>query len=218
MRIGLIVTVLIVMLIVMLIVSTLFGYLLVQEDLALNQVEYNLTHPFMELLVQNYTMTLRPYNVTYIGQSMNNFTPFYPNYTVTWGRLNLSFNAPYPGYLIFNGTATLANNDPALTRTVSNNNPSLCSWIVYVSNQKPTYRNLSTVPEPDITLFYHYFGNSRLFINLTSAAWVYLCPIQSLTYHIPLNKGENYIIIDNENSAEAITITFSAKYVGFHTS
>ncbi len=181
-----------------------------------NVTEYNLTHPYTEVLYYQKTINLPKYNETIspFNSSYNYNTGRY-SYTATdnftWGRFNTSFNAPYPGYIVFNATSTLANSG----------SPSICRWEVSESN-KLGWRNSTTNNVVYFNTTYTYkdrfLGNDGLFVNLTSASWTELCPIQSITYYIPVNKGENYIIIDNNNSTQGQTITFSAKYVGFHTS
>jgi hypothetical protein len=182
-----------------------------------NITEYNLTHPYIEVLYYQHTINLPRYNTTYTYNSTgyNSYTGFYSgftyNYTVKWGRFNTSFNAPYAGYLIFNGTSTIENNP----------SPSTCEWVVYESN-KLGYRNVSTTKSylynTTYTYIDHYPGNDGLFVNLTSAPFTELCPVQSITYNIPVSKGENYLLIDSENSTQGQTVTFSVKYVGLHTS
>ena len=181
-----------------------------------NTTEYNLTHPYTEVLYSEQTVNLPRYNTTYTYNSTgyNSYTGLYSgftyNYTVTWGRFNTSFSAPYPGYLIFNGTSTLANK------------PLLCAWEVYESNKAPNWRNSSKTTSSffntSYTYIYHYMGNDGLFIDLTSAPWAILCPAQSTTYYIPVNKGMNYLFVDSENTTQGQTVTFSVKYVGLHTS
>jgi hypothetical protein len=182
-----------------------------------NTTEYNLTHPYTEVLYYQHTINLPKYNTTYTfnATGYNSYTGLYSgftyNYTVTWGSFNTSFNAPYAGYLIFNGTSTIENIP----------SPSTCVWLVYVST-KLGYRNVSTTKSylynTTYTYVYHYPGNDGLFINLTSAPFTELCPLQAVTYDIPVSKGENYLVIDSENSTQGQTVTFSVKYVGLHTS
>ncbi len=182
-----------------------------------NSTEYNLTHPYMEVLYYQHIINLPEYNATYTYNSTgyNSYTGLYSgftyNYTVKWGRFNTSFNAPYSGYLIFNGTSTIENNP----------SPSTCAWAVYESN-KLSYRNVSTTKSylynTTYTYIDHYPGNDGLFVNLTSAPFTELCPVQSVTYIIPVSKGENYLLVDSENSTQGQTVTFSVKYVGLHTS
>ena len=182
-----------------------------------NTTEYNLTHPYTEVLYYQHTINLPKYNITYTYNSTgyNSYTGLYSgftyNYTEKWGIFNTSFNAPYPGYLIFNGTSTIENNP----------NPFLCEWEVFESN-KLGYRNVSTTKSylynTTYTYIYHFQGNDGLFINLTSVPFTELCPAQSVTYNIPISKGENYLLISTENSTQGQTVTFSVKYVGLHTS
>lgn len=182
-----------------------------------NETEYNLTHPYTKVLYYQNTVNLPEYNTTYTLNSTgyNPYTGLYSgftyNYTLKWGRFNTSFNAPYSGYLIFNGTSTLENNPSSYN----------CAWFVYETN-KLGYKNVSTTKSylfnTTYTYIYHYQGNDGLDINLYSAPSAELCPLQSVTYYIPINKGKNYLVIDNENSTQGQTITFSAKYVGFYNS
>ena len=182
-----------------------------------NTTEYNLTHPYTEVLYYQHTINLPEHNTTYTYNSTgyNSYTGLYSgftyNYTVKWGRFNTSFNAPYAGYLIFNGTSTIENNPSSST----------CAWAVYESN-KLGYRNISTTKNylynTTYTYIYHYPGNDGLFVKLTSAPLTELCPVQLVTYNIPVSKGENYLLIDSENSTQGQTVTFSVKYVGLHTS
>ena len=178
----------------------------------------NLTTPlYRKPVFAQHTINLPRYNYTYTysstgyNSSTGLLSSFTYNYTVTWGRFNYSFYVPYPGYLIFNGTSTLANHP----------SPSTCLWVVYESN-KLGYHNVSTTKSllnnAIYTYIYHYPGLDGLFVNLTSSPFVELCPIQSVTYYIPINKGVNYLLIDNINSTQGATVTFSAEYVGFHTS
>lgn len=179
-----------------------------------NATENNLTTPYSEVLyyqktlnLPKYNESISPFNDTY-DYSTGSYS-YYATDNFTWGRFNISFNAPYPGYIVFNGTSTLSNK------------PSACAWTIYESD-KISWRNSTIVSEvlSGSTFIYtdRFLGNDRLFINLTSTPWVELCPMQSVTYLIPVNKGENYLFIDNDNSTQGQTITFSAKYVGFHTS
>jgi hypothetical protein len=181
-----------------------------------NITEYNLTHPYTQVLYSEHTINLPRYNYTYTYNSTgyNSYTGLYSgftyNYTVTWGRFNYSFDAPYSGYLIFNGTGTIANK------------PSTCAWEVYESDKTPSWRNSSTTTSvlfnTTYTYTYHYPGVDGLFVDLTATPWATLCPAQSVTYYIPVNRGRNYLFIDSENSTTGQTITFSLKYVGLHTS
>ena len=173
-----------------------------------NTTEYNLTHPYTSVLYNQQTTNLARYNES--NYTYNSALGIY-YYNVTWGSVNYSFNVPYPGYLIFNGTSTVPNNP----------SPSTCAWQVYVSN-KLGLRNISSTFTGDNAGYiykyaYRYQGADELFINLTSTPFVELCPVQSVTYIIPVATGKNHLLINNDN-ASGITITFSAKYVGFHTS
>ena len=174
-----------------------------------NATEYNLTHPYTQVLYSSQTINLPRYNIS--NYTLNSVSNIY-YYNVTWGRSNYTFNAPYHGYLIFNGTSTIQNNP----------SPSYCEWEVYLSNKLGS-RNVSATFTGNNTGYiykyaYRYQGEDELFINLTSAPFTELCPVQSVTYLIPVSKGENYLLIDNDNSTLGQTVTFSAKYVGLHTS
>ena len=177
-------------------------------------LEYNLSHTDNVTLFYQKTVNLPRYNYTYTYNSAGYnaytglYSSFYYNYTVTWGRFNYTFIAPYPGYIIFNGTSTIINNP----------SPSICAWEVSVSN-KLGWRNVSVTKSSlystNYTYVYHYPGNDGMFINLTSTPWTQTCPVQSVTYDIPVNAGKNYLLIDNDNSTFGQTVTFSAKYVGY---
>jgi hypothetical protein len=174
-----------------------------------NATEYNLTHPYTKTLFDQKTINLP--RLASSNYSYNSTSNIY-FYSESWGRFNYSFYAPYSGYLVFNGTSTIINIP----------SPSTCIWQVFVSN-KVGWRNVSSTFVGNNSGFiynyrYRYSGNDGLFINLTSTPWVELCPLQSVTYYIPVYKGENYLFIDNYNSSQGITVTFSAKYVGLHTS
>lgn len=195
-------------------ISTLQTQLTENETLVSNitnrytQAENNLTHPYTEILYNEQTINLPRYNES--NYTYNSALGLY-YYNVTWGRANYSFDAPYPGYLVLNGTSTVINNP----------SPSTCAWEVFVSNKLGS-RNVSQTYTGNNNGYiyeyaYRYHGADELFVNLTSSPWTELCPIQSTTYDIPVAKGENHLIIDNYNSS-GITVTFSAKYVGFHTS
>ncbi|MCL4383708.1 MAG: hypothetical protein M1168_03240 [Candidatus Marsarchaeota archaeon] len=190
---------------------------LTQNKTLYQNAENNLTNPYQQVLYDQKTINLPRFNYTYTynDSGYNSSTGLYSGfdyiYNYTWGRFNYTFNAPYAGYIIFNATSTIINNP----------NPSTCAWIVYESN-KLGWRNVSVTTETLYNTTYtytdHFAGNDRLFVNLTNAPFDELCPVQSVTYDIPVNKGINYLIIDNDNSSQGITITFSAKYIGYHTS
>ena len=194
-----------------------------QNQLASNKslyqnAESNLTTPYTEVLYVDHTVSLPRYNYTYtynyLGYNYSSglYDTYTYNYTVTWGRFNFSFNAPYPGYFVLNATSTLANIA----------SPSTCMWGFDVVSNKIGWRNVSTTKSTigGTTYIYtdRYPGTDGLFVNLTQEPASELCPLQFITYHIPVNKGENYVLIDNDNSTSGATITFSLKYVGFHTS
>ena len=173
-----------------------------------NAVEYNLTHPYTQILYSSQTINLPRYNTS--NYTLNSASNIY-YYNVTWGSFNYTFNVPYPGYLVFNGTGTVLNNP----------SPSTCAWQVLISN-KLGLRNVSQTFTGNNNGFiykyaYRYQGIDELFINLTNAPFAELCPVQGVTYKIPVAAGKNYLIIDNYNTS-GITVTFNAKYVGFHTS
>ena len=173
-----------------------------------NATEYNLTHPYTEILYNEQTINLLRFNIS--NYTLNSVSGIY-YYNVTWGRFNYSFNVPYPGYLVLNGTGTVINNP----------NPSTCAWEVLVSN-KLGLRNISQTFTGNNSghiykYAYRYQGIDELFVNLTNAPWSVVCPVQEVTYRIPVVAGENHLLIDNYN-ASGITVTFNAKYVGFHTS
>ncbi len=179
--------------------------------------ENNLTNPYTEILFTDYSVSLPEYNETisnFTGSGVQNYYGEYSTYTATdnftWGRLNYSFNAPYSGYLVFNSTSTLMNTGKA------------CAWIVYETGKQPQYRNSTTtqITLSNTTYIYkdHFAGNDGLFANLTYAPWSELCPLQGVTYDIPVTKGENYLLIDNENETQGLTVTFSLKYIGYHSS
>ena len=172
-----------------------------------NITEYNLTHTYTKVIFTQKTINLPGLNIS--NYTYNSSLGIY-TYNSTYGSFNFSFYAPYPGYIMFNGSSTITNN------------PSFCSWTVYVSNKSPQLRNMSPIYTGNNSGYtykyaYRYKGNDALFINLTSTPFVELCPLQFATYFIPVNKGTNYVFIDNDNSTSQ-TITFSAKYIGFHTS
>lgn len=153
-----------------------------------NQAENNLTVPYTKILYNDYTfdipqlkstITVLLYNSTYTY----NYTYEYLNSTYSY-----SFNAPYPGYLIFNATSTIAN--------MKNN----CYWPMYFSQEKPYIRNES----------YEF--------DRGNATYETICPQKGITYYIPVRSGTIYMLIFNENTSSGVQITANLKYVGFHTS
>lgn len=89
-------------------VSTLQTQLTSNKTLLLNMskkyntTEYNLTHPYTEILFNDHTLSLPPLNAT----TTYNYTT--NNYTINWFPANYTyvFNARYPGFLILNMTGT----------------------------------------------------------------------------------------------------------------
>lgn len=198
-------------------ISTLQNQLVSTNSLYQN-AESNLTIPYTQVLYVDHTIDLPKYNYTYTygysgyNSSSGLYNIYTYNYTITWGRFNFSFNAPYPGYFVLNATSTLANIAPSST----------CVWGLDIVGNKIDWHNVSTTESiiGGTTYIYtdRYSGTDGIFINLTQGSVSELCPLQAITYYVPVNKGENYVIIDNDNLTSGATITFSMKYVGFHTS
>jgi hypothetical protein len=198
----------------------------------LNQIENNLSTPYTEVLFTDHTIDLPAYNITYTYSAYNpgynstfGYTPtgtvYTYNYTITEGVFNYTFNAPYLGYIVFNATSTLSN--------IANN--VTCKWEVLGSNRLFWRRFANTTTHLSnlsagygsynytYVYHYHYIGDAAIFMNSTATPSVLLCPMQSITYQIPVSKGVNHLVIINNNeSLSGMTVTFSAKYVGFHTS
>ena len=172
-----------------------------------NITEYNLTHPYNMTLYSGKTINLPKYNSTFSYTANYNNTEYKYIYNITYGVLNYSFNALYPGYVIFNATST------------SGNIP--CSWTLYITPEKPYYLNQTTAVSISYPVtykyIYNYIGSARLTINSSRSAWSYTCPLQDTNYILPVDSGMNYIYFTNTNSTQPATITFDMKYVGFHT-
>ena len=173
-----------------------------------NNLDYNLTHTYNKTIFNQKTINLPRYNSTYtVNATLSGFTYIYD---ITEGALNYSFYVPYPGYLIFNATSTLSDS-------------SSCNWDVYFTLEKPYYVNQtqsstgSAIDYNLTTYIYNYFDGARMSLNSTRYVWSYVCPDQNKNYVVPVSTGTNYILFYNNNSTNPVTITFNAKYVGYHT-
>lgn len=183
-----------------------------------NKTEQNLTAPYTSTLYSNYAVNIPKRNfsqsntiISYSGSLETvNITS-----STTYYTYNFSFNALYPGYLLFNGTSTGVN-----SQTNS-------SWEVLVSNNKII---------PNGTLQYYNFQSRSYYQNIYTPAAansgtykvnfdqnsmrsIYSpTPSQaSGTIQIPVGSGIVHVWIVNFNNQSA-TVTFSAKYFGLHTS
>ena len=101
---------------------------------------------------------------------------------------NFSFSAPYPGYLVVNYTVSPINN-----------NPKNSTFSLQVSTEKP-----------------YYYGGVVNFDSYVDPYITYAGP-NGQTFNLPVINGTNYVMLNNFNN-QTVTIEFSMKYVGFHTS
>jgi hypothetical protein len=200
-----------------------------KQETQLNVTKYNLTHPYTKVLYYQHTINLPESNSTYTYNSTgyNYYTDtasgYTYNYTFTWGRFNFSFYAPYTGYLIFNATSSIPNNPPySKVGPAAETCLDTATWDVVDSNSTPySYKTLPVVDYYSTTTdtyLFNYASNDKSMFNV-SALITTICPLQYKTYYLPVSKGNNYFFIDNDNASRSgVTITFSAEYVGFHTS
>lgn len=134
------------------------------------------------------------------------YNPYY-NYVIgcywTAGAYNFSFNAPYPGYIVYNETNT---GIPA--------NFSYQYFSAYISTQKPRYFK----PQP-------YNDSSYCpgwdFLS-TTEPWTDITSYNNQTLIIPIKNGTNYVLFFNLNANQQhgvnpfpINVTFSMTYYGF---
>lgn len=119
------------------------------------------------------------------------------------GAYNLSFYAPYAGYLVFNETNT---GIPA--------NFTTSYFGAYISTQKPRYFK----PQPyNETSFCPGFN-----MLSTTEPWVAIDAYNNQTLIVPIKNGTNYILFYNGNANQEhgvnpfpINVTFSITYYGF---
>jgi hypothetical protein len=152
-------------------------------------IPYTIIHSNVEVLLKNYTLDipkLKPINTT-----SRLYEYGLGIYHTANSSYSFSFNAPYPGYLVFNVTSTLPNNI---------RNPNGCNLPIYISQEK-----LDIVNGP---IYFDGFN----FYNTTEET---LCPLQGTTYYIPVKNGTTYMVIYNQNTSYNVGLAFNLKYVGY---
>lgn len=173
------------------------------ENSALVMNLTNLTHTYNLTIFSGKTINLSKYNSTHT------YAGYQYVYNVTYGLANFSFDVPYSGYILFNATSTLDNSNKSAS----------CNWVTVVTAEKPYYLDNSSFTSVSgghtYNYTYNYLGGAKISYDETLFPITTVCPLQSRNYVIPVNAGENYLIIYNYNSTRAAAITFNAKYVGY---
>lgn len=130
------------------------------------------------------------------------------------GAVNLSFYAPYPGYLVFTESNSGLKNvqTPAANNAGEKSNFTNPYFSVDVSAQEPVYESV----EP--------YNGTRCpgwSMSPTAAAVTTSEPANNQSVIIPVQKGLNYMLFNNFNADErngiapqAINVTFSLSYYG----
>jgi len=155
-----------------------------------NSSRYNLTHPDVQTFYSDKTVNVPPEK----SKTYYNMT-YYQNYVqYIQGQYVFSFNAPYDGYVTFNES-----------NTGTQNNSTSAGLIVWISTEEPY--NVSTAS-----------GAAYQTLSSFVAPYVNSASASGQTAIIPVSNGTNYVIFNNYNLNQGITVTFSMKYVGFHTS
>jgi hypothetical protein len=151
----------------------------------------------IEILYANKTVTIPAMQHNYVGYNL-----VIGCYWMA-GYYNLSFNAPYPGYIVFNET------NSGIPTNFTNT-----YFVAYLSSEKPRY----TPPQP---------YNDTSFcpgeiVQSNIAPWTQISPYDNQTMIVPIRNGTNYVIFENMNGYDKkginpfpINVTFSMKYYGF---
>ncbi len=180
-------------------------------------VDHNLTTPYTKVLFNDYTVNIPKKVVSAATTSTNSSGSIQTtNMTnvVTYYSYNFSFNASYPGYLLVNASSTGVNSafNTTWQFVVSNHNIMPNSTSKYYFFQYGGYfQNPYT---PTVTNR----GAYKVNFDQNSPRTVYApMPTQGeQTVMIPVAPGIVHVWITNFNN-QSITVTFSAKYVGFYT-
>jgi hypothetical protein len=186
-------------------------------SLKYNESEYNLTNPYSKPIYTNYQVNIPKRGVINPVTRVNSSGPiatFNTTYLQRYYTYNFSFNASYPGYLLLNATSTGAN-------TQSNT-----TWEFLVGNSRILQNGTLDDYEFGSGTYYQGAytptvtnrGTYSISMNVSQPYSVYApLPTQSSSsVRIPVDNGTvNVWIVNFAN--RSITVTFSAKYVGFHT-
>jgi hypothetical protein len=142
---------------------------------------------YSETLYSDNTVIVPAGSYNYGSYSLTNNLYYAP------GTYNLSYYAPYPGYIVFNETN---NGRP--------NNQSGGYFYLYFSNGKPYQAGSYSNSEQDGGQFNSYV-----------APWTEASPANGNRIVVPVQNGTNYILFTNYNFNRSITVTFSAEYYGY---
>ena len=171
---------------------------------------FNVSHSNNTLSAQNASNLQIIKEVLYSKKTVSipapTYNPYY-NYVIgcywTDGAYNLSFYAPYAGYIVFNQT--------------NSGIPTNFSWnyfIVYISRQKPFYYKAQPYNDSSFCP-----GS----VMLTSIEpWAPISWYNNQTVIMPIKNGTNYLLFYNGNANQKhgvnpfpINVTFSMTYYGF---
>ncbi len=165
---------------------------------------YNATHLFTQAIFKEKLINLNGVSMTYLGYNYSTETYWYKQ---SCGLFNYSFYLPYNGYLAINVTSTVRNSPPV--NSSGNADPNK-NFALYLSSSPPINRSVATSGSNTISYKYP----CGLSFNPKVAPQTTVIPYGTATYLVPVQKGANYLLIENYNASPE-TLAVNMKYLGY---